>query len=357
MKIAKSLKYGGELISAEECNYESFKSLMPVCPNCSEPLFLRMGGQRTSKLGKEYSVHSHWCHFKGVSEEQVAGCELRVSGFTDEDRKKIANKARGQRLKVIQRRIWRILCEGFRELYGIHTALSESIDSEECEQWKENHFDDIPSSQYRVFKDHILQVKYILEVLKRDGIPEPDQGVKSLDEIDSGLIQYDLSLIQDALRNFVQIEENKRRALEFIHLTMEKIRGGDYFMVSHPWIRLSADDSQVPISTSPIIATTIHRLGSLCDLNMQEKIACEVFSFLSSPKGNPIFVDLLVPNFEWVIKGYNDGIFYFADKGKYIEISEDISEFFQLVLIMAMPRCLFWLCCIPWAEAIEKYRQ
>jgi hypothetical protein len=108
MKSASAMKYGGELVDAVDCDYDSFKELIPLCPNCKEPVFLRIGGQRESVKGKAYQIGPHWCHFKGISKEQVAGCELRVNGYTEQDRAKIANQARGQRLKLLQRWFWTV---------------------------------------------------------------------------------------------------------------------------------------------------------------------------------------------------------------------------------------------------------
>ena len=108
MKHAAAMKYGGELVAAEDCTYDSFKELVPLCPNCKEPVFLRIGGDRLSVKGNEYMVGPHWCHFKGVSAEQIAGCEARVSGYTESDRQRIAAKARGQRLKLLQRWFWSV---------------------------------------------------------------------------------------------------------------------------------------------------------------------------------------------------------------------------------------------------------
>ena len=104
------MKYGGELVAAEDCDYDSFKELVPLCPNCKEPVFLRIGGDRLSVKGNEYKVGPHWCHFKGISAEQVASCESRVSGYTEQDRQRIAAKARGQRLKLLQRWFWSVIC-------------------------------------------------------------------------------------------------------------------------------------------------------------------------------------------------------------------------------------------------------
>lgn len=105
MKFAKSMRYGGELINAMECDYDSYLHLGVVCPECHESLFLRAGGDRVSPKGKAYKVGAHWCHRKGTP-EQIAACELRVNGYTEQDRARIAAQARGQRLKLLQRWFW-----------------------------------------------------------------------------------------------------------------------------------------------------------------------------------------------------------------------------------------------------------
>jgi hypothetical protein len=106
MKTAKSLIYGGELIDAIDCTYDDFKRLAPLCPNCSNPVYLRAGGDRISPKGKEYTVSQHWAHFAGKSAEEVAACELRVNGYSDADRERIQRIARGQREKWIRRWLW-----------------------------------------------------------------------------------------------------------------------------------------------------------------------------------------------------------------------------------------------------------
>lgn len=126
MKLAKAMRYGGELIDAIECDYSDFKRLIPLCPNCGEPVFLRKGGDRVSKLGKEFILPQHWSHFRSVSEEQKAACEARVSGYTDADRQRIQSQARGQRLKLIQRWFWRAWTE---KNFNIRLYTSASLKS------------------------------------------------------------------------------------------------------------------------------------------------------------------------------------------------------------------------------------
>lgn len=135
MKIAKAMRYGGELVDAKDCDYSDFKGLIPLCPSCSEPVFLRKSCDRVSKLGKEFVIPQHWAHFDSTSEEQRAACEARVSGYTDADKQRIQSQARGQRLKLIQRWFWGVFkrnswtyknfkdCDGERVLANIQKDL------------------------------------------------------------------------------------------------------------------------------------------------------------------------------------------------------------------------------------------
>lgn len=107
MKYAKSLAYGGELIEALSCEYADFKRLVPLCPNCSNPVFLRAGGDRISAKGTPYKVGQHWSHFAGKTAEEVAACEMRVNGYSQAEREQIQKVARGQREKWIRRHLWK----------------------------------------------------------------------------------------------------------------------------------------------------------------------------------------------------------------------------------------------------------
>lgn len=131
MKYAAAMKYGGELVDAIECDYNSFKQLVPLCPNCKEPVYLRASGDRVSSKGKRYKVGAHWCHFKGISEEQVASCESRVNNYSEKDKQRISAKARGQRLKLLQRWFWNIAIRFANDNYGSDcdflSVLSENL--------------------------------------------------------------------------------------------------------------------------------------------------------------------------------------------------------------------------------------
>lgn len=118
MKYAAAMRYGGELVDALECDYSAFKQLVPLCPNCKEPVYLRSGGERVHPKdeNKTVLVRPHWCHFKGISQEQVASCESRVNGYSEKDKQRIAAKARGQRLKLLQRWFWNVVLNSATDL-------------------------------------------------------------------------------------------------------------------------------------------------------------------------------------------------------------------------------------------------
>ena len=131
MRLAKAMAYGGELIDAQMCGHGDFKALIPLCPNCSESVFLREESSRTSKLGKEFVVPKHWVHFGGTEEQKVA-CEARVSSYTERDRQRIQSQARGQRLKLIQRWFWNLWVKhSFRGQTYEETELWEVMDISE----------------------------------------------------------------------------------------------------------------------------------------------------------------------------------------------------------------------------------
>lgn len=94
MKYAAALYYGGELVSAIECSHADYIRLIPLCPECHEPVFYRVGSN-----GKRPA----WCHFKEGKHSDHAACEHRVNSYSHSDKKKAATKARDQRLKLIQR--------------------------------------------------------------------------------------------------------------------------------------------------------------------------------------------------------------------------------------------------------------
>lgn len=108
MKYASAMRFGGELVEASECDYEDYKYLGLLCPECKDPVFLRGEGTRVLK-GGEVKVGACFCHFPGKDPSLIAQCENRVKKYTTQEITTIKAKAKGQRLKLLQRWFWQII--------------------------------------------------------------------------------------------------------------------------------------------------------------------------------------------------------------------------------------------------------
>lgn len=132
MKEALSLRYGGELIPATECDYRSFRDLGLLCPICRKTVFLvskseRAEHERKTKKGEKVAVKSscipaHFHHHPDTESSMVELCELRSNQITETQRLAVVAKARGQRQKIFTRHFWRILCSSYR-LTGIEQGV------------------------------------------------------------------------------------------------------------------------------------------------------------------------------------------------------------------------------------------
>lgn len=109
MKYASSIRYGGQLISAEDADYNSYKHLGLVCPECKNPVFVRAGHTRTAhKSGESIKVGQSFAHFKAQDPTQILACENRVAAYNRDDLERRVCQARNQRLKLLQRWFWDI---------------------------------------------------------------------------------------------------------------------------------------------------------------------------------------------------------------------------------------------------------
>lgn len=119
MKQALSARYGGMLIHAMECDYNSFRHLHLLCPNCKRSVFL-VGGKQVEPFTRHYksgqtsqvkgfSVDPYFAHHPDVSGSEVETCELRVRSMTEGEKQKIQTQSRKQLLKVLHKHFWKIL--------------------------------------------------------------------------------------------------------------------------------------------------------------------------------------------------------------------------------------------------------
>lgn len=241
MKVAKAMRYGGELIAAADCDYDDFKKLIPLCPECSEPVYLRAGSDRKSSKGKPYKIPKHWSHFNSVSEEQKAACEARVSSYTEKEEKAIASKARGQRLKLLQ-----------RYFFDIYTASESGENRNQAfnmvvDQWAKG------KKQKRKIKKEIRQVS-------RMALPPFRKALDSTS----------INLLTEAFFSKENLEDRK------------KVLKSRFVQAGH--------------SPSFVDAKALDdKYGKLFDLDMQmhKRICAEISSFLMAKKQRDLLLSLL----------------------------------------------------------------
>lgn len=115
MKYAKSMYLGGDIIAAEECNFESSRNYGLICPLCSEAVYIRSGSIRhqTLRNGKKrvQLVNPYFAHYHTGVEFQDY-CENRVHTKEGRDRmEQIRIEAKNQRLKLFNNHLWEMMQE------------------------------------------------------------------------------------------------------------------------------------------------------------------------------------------------------------------------------------------------------
>lgn len=98
MKYAASIYKGGTLIDATFGNYQDYKDKGLICPFCNEAVYWVRGHIRGN-----YEVAPAWHHYK-MSSNSVY-CEKRsLTSQGKEELKQLQSQAKGQRLKLFNRR-------------------------------------------------------------------------------------------------------------------------------------------------------------------------------------------------------------------------------------------------------------
>jgi hypothetical protein len=248
MKTASSIRYGGLLIDAEDCNYESFKHLGLLCPICKRSVFLVGASQRethtrknkdgSSTQVKECIVPSHFSHHPDVDRSQVLDCELRSQQLSQTQRLAIAAKARNQRQKIMQRHFWKI-CKT-----SIKLQDSDDVSATLKMLWS------LASMRSPEATKRLYQL--LLESL-RDQFVKPGQLDHTKNTLEQGL--------------------NK-------------------------WVSDMEDDELTPSKYLPLIKIWKQKL----DLKMQEMIVKEALDFVCQKMQKPIFLKILENSlYEWII--------------------------------------------------------
>lgn len=111
MKLAASIRYGGELVAAHEVDYEAYRHLGLICPHCSDPVFLAAAHQRHLAKGAVADISAQFRHFKASDPVLVQRCIARVAQYDEKEIQRRASVARQQRLKLLQRWFWTIFAD------------------------------------------------------------------------------------------------------------------------------------------------------------------------------------------------------------------------------------------------------
>ncbi|KJH70266.1 hypothetical protein [Aliterella atlantica] len=110
MQYASSIKYGGLLIDACDCNHTAYQNLGLVCPSCHESVFLTAGHERYyNASNKKTKVVPHFSHRPDKDKKEVERCKLRIAQITTADIIKSENASRNQRLRLFNRHLWNLL--------------------------------------------------------------------------------------------------------------------------------------------------------------------------------------------------------------------------------------------------------
>jgi hypothetical protein len=108
MRYASSIRYGGQLIDAADVDYQAYKHLGLLCPNCKEPVFLQ--GESSRMLQEKIvAIPAHFKHFAAADSALVKQCEARVAKYDQKELELRATRARNQRLRLLQKWFWQIL--------------------------------------------------------------------------------------------------------------------------------------------------------------------------------------------------------------------------------------------------------
>ncbi len=110
--------FGGQLVDAADADYNSYRDLGLLCPNCKEPIFLQAISQR--QMGDTLiQIPAHFKHFKVKDPALVKECESRVRQYDASEFQRRASQARNQRLKLLQRHFWSIFAGYYESEIGV----------------------------------------------------------------------------------------------------------------------------------------------------------------------------------------------------------------------------------------------
>jgi hypothetical protein len=98
MRYAKLIKFGGDLVDAADVTYADYYGGFQ-CPECNEAVFLRKESVR-----RGLAIRAAFVHHRALL--GVSACENRVGLYSTDYVRKVAAKARNQRLNKLRTSIW-----------------------------------------------------------------------------------------------------------------------------------------------------------------------------------------------------------------------------------------------------------
>jgi hypothetical protein len=303
MKYASSIRYGGELIEAKDCDYESYKHLGLLCPECKDPVFLKAEGLRSLK-DKDVRVGAHFSHFPGKDPAIVLACENRIKTYSKEDLERRANQSRGQRLKMIQRWLYGIIKHS--PLFKEGQQKAEQLDFFSSEG--EDDTDEFSKAAKKLFEERVLSL---------------------CEHIKQGKLKEAVSKEFDKEINFVS----------YLKDLTQKVFGGtiDKVELHYLTIELGAISQE---KMSVLLGLT------KIDRQMQKMICCEVLDFLSTPRARPILTEIFL-----VASALNE----FAYAG---EIPEDIYRLYEWSKDKGTTSCVCQIIVrVSWQSEFERMNQ
>lgn len=120
MKYAKLIKLQGELIPAEDADYQDYFGFL-ACNVCNEPVFLRKAHTRGN-----IEIPAAFVHHKAKDD---SSCELRVARYEAKDIEIINRMAHGQRMAKLRISMWKIIKKSLAFNFSLWPQLKQDINS------------------------------------------------------------------------------------------------------------------------------------------------------------------------------------------------------------------------------------
>ncbi len=176
MQLASSIRYGGLLVNAADCDHEAYRNLGLTCPHCHESVFLVQGHERYyQKTSKVIEIASHFCHRPDKNKEAIALCELRSRQITSAEIQKRETKSKNQRLQLFNRYLWSILSTCYKlkkfeqKQHSVNTGFNNICKSAEMKERVLKDYKSFFIGAISSYKDNIISEAdfFITDLMKK----------------------------------------------------------------------------------------------------------------------------------------------------------------------------------------------